>query len=181
MQRYAFVIIDTWDTDMIANKSLIDMYERMIQRVQKMILQLPSNCVAIIANYESDGRILHPNIESLIASNEHISKKCLRSTNRDEVLTYLDERKTEYTSIETLYYMGSSMPGCVTDRSVGLKNMPEHFTKSIVIDATVKMTSLETNLIDVIHDSYHSSISMAKRYGWNINWTRDFETPNYYY
>tara|TARA_R110000868_G_C10729151_1_gene751443 strand:- start:81 stop:611 length:531 start_codon:yes stop_codon:yes gene_type:complete len=176
MHQYAIVIIDTWNADMIANKSLIDVYEQMIQRIQKMILQLPSNCVAIIADYESDGRILHPNIESLMSSNEHISKKCLRSTNRDEVLTYLDERK-----IEKLYYMGASMPGCVTDRPVGLKNMPEYFTKSIVIDATMKMTSLETNLIDVIHDSYHSSIGMAKRYGWNINWTRDFETPNYYY
>ncbi len=176
MQQYAIVIIDTWNSDMVSNKLLIDLYEQMIQRIQKMILQLPSNCVAIIADYELDGRYLHPNIESLITANENISKKCLRSTNRDDALTYLDERK-----IEKLYYMGSSMPGCVTDRPLGLKNMPEYFTKSIVIDATMKMTRLESNLIDVIHDSYHSSIMMAKRYGWNINWTKDFETPNYYY
>ena len=175
MNRYAIVIIDTWDSDRIVNKSLIDLYEQVIQKIQKMILQLPDDSVAIIADYELSGRTLHPNIESLI-EDRRVNMKCLRSRDRDGVLKYLNEKE-----ITKLCYMGSSMPGCVTDRTMGLKNMPKYFSKSVVIDATIKLTSLETNLADVIHDSYHSSITMSRKYGWNILWTRDFETPNYYY
>ena len=175
MKNYAIIIVDTWDSDRVVNKSLIDLYEQVIQKIQKMILQLPDDSVAIIADYELSGRALHSNIQSLIMD-RRINMKCLRSRDRDEVLKYLDEK-----GITKLCYVGSSMPGCVTDRSVGLKNMPEYFSKSVVIDATIKLTSLETNLADVIHDSYHSSIRMASKYGWDILWTRDFETPNYYY
>jgi hypothetical protein len=172
VKKYAIIIIDAWETNSLDNRNLTKIYDEMIQNITRLLKLLPDECVAIVASYENKNITTHQNLLSICWHKNNI----LVSIDREEIIEFLDKNNVEF-----LYYTGKSCPGCVTDRPVGLRNMPDKYKKSIIIDCVLKTTSLEKCESDVIHDTYHSVFDMSRYHGWDIVWSKMFEHPYFYY
>mgnify|MGYP000144424558 CR=1 FL=1 len=170
-EPYAIVVIDVWDTNNLVNKNLISMYEQMTQRICKLIQSLPNKHQnrVLVSKYNLETYHIHRNLESVIY--DYGKKKyydyCLYTDDQDEAIKWLNDNK-----IKKLYYTGSSMPGCVTDRPLGLKNMPDSFDKAVVLDAVSLTTAFEHHSDwAVLHHMYQVSTELSKEYGWELTWT----------
>ncbi len=170
MEPYAIVVIDVWDTNNLANKNLLSMYEQMTQRICLMIKDQPNTHInrVLVTNYNAETHSIHPNLHAAIYDNKNkeYHKNCLFTSNRNKAIAWLADN-----NIKKLYYTGSSMPGCVSDRPLGLKNMPDSFEKFIVMDAISLVTSYELSDWSVMHDMYKSTIQLANQSSWNITWS----------
>jgi len=170
MEPYAIVVVDVWDTNNLANKNVLSMYEQMTQRICRMINYQSNTHInrVLVTNYNAETYSIHPNLHAVIYDNKHkeYRKNCLFTSNRDKAIEWLADN-----NIKKLYYTGSSMPGCVSDRPMGLKNMPDSFEKFIVMDAISLVTSYEHSDWSVMHDMYMSTIQLANQSGWNITWS----------
>jgi|11_taG_2_1085331.scaffolds.fasta_scaffold46561_2 hypothetical protein len=168
---YAIVVVDVWDTKNLANKNLVNIYEQMTQRICKLITCLPNKHQnrVLICNYNTEMYCLHPNLKSVIydySANRYL-RYSLHTDDQSEAIAWLNDN-----NIKKLYYTGSSMPGCVSDRPMGMKNMPDSFEKSVVLDAISLITAFDHHSDwAVLHYMYQTSIELSKTYGWEITWT----------
>lgn len=172
-ENYAIVVIDVWDTNHIPNKNLISMYEQMCQRICNLIQSLPNKHQnrVLVSKYNIETCSIHPNLESVIYDydKKKYYKYCLYTDDQSEAIQWLNDN-----NIKKLYYTGASMPGCVTDRPLGLKNIPDSFDKAIVLDAVSFNNDFEHHSDwAVLHKMYQHSIKLSKEYGWEVTWASD--------
>lgn len=151
----ALVIIDTWDQYHPGYTHLQIPMERTISRICQLLYKWPDPVV--LAAYQT--YLPKPDSDKFPWKEPHhavwhrVKHGCdnhIISYDTTEVKDYLDRNQ-----VTTLHYAGFSMPGCIEDRPLGIRNMQDKYNCRVVIDCVLDlfdMCSLEE--ANRIHNTY---------------------------
>lgn len=149
----AIVIIDTWDNYLPGHNYLTPVIEYNITRICKV---LDRYCgPVVLACYDLDAtdkpwKACHHLVEHYVRSIDSHIITC----NEQEVNKFLVNH-----NVNTLNYMGFSLPGCIENRSLGIKNMQENYQCNVVIDCTVNLLSPYYTHADILHETYRYAVT----------------------
>ena len=81
------------------------------------------------------------------------------SWDKDEVVKFLNSH-----NVTDLYFAGTSFPGCVRSRPLGIDNMKDNFNCHVIIDCVLNTLSIKYTEYDIIHDTYHNVLASGLSY-----------------
>ena len=162
----SIIIIDTWDRYVDGFTYLQKYIESSICKIAQFLnkVDIPVVCAAyntvtVDDNITSDEHFTRVYKHNLYWKKPHLLIKTqIDSKPHNRICSYDMHEVTEFLNkhkVTELYYCGMSLPGCIEDRELGLKNMIKlGYDCSIIIDCCLNLSTPSTNSSDRIHAMY---------------------------
>jgi hypothetical protein len=93
--------------------------------------------------------------------------RCSPETNTNRIISVGTSQVVEFFKghkVETLYYAGLSLPGCVEARPLGMTAMSEDFNVVVIADCTLDLLNSHKNNYDRINEMFRYMAKMKHRY-----------------
>lgn len=149
----AIIIIDTWDNYLPGHNFLAPVMEYNMTRICATVRRFTGPVV--LACYDL-GAGSHPwqACHHLVEHHVRSMKHHMVSSDTEEVTEFLESH-----NVNTLNYMGFSLPGCIEYRPLGIKQMQDSYKCNVVIDCTVNLLSTNFTHPDILHSTYRYAIT----------------------
>ncbi|MBC8408425.1 MAG: isochorismatase family protein [Rhodobacteraceae bacterium] len=170
----ALIIIDMWDKYLPGHDRFTSSLEQLSLRLASLMGRI--NSPIVVASYNTpnptpdsknpwsttnqtilDGLVNYTNNED--QHKNALNSNYLVSWDRDEVIKFLNSH-----NVTDLYFAGTSFPGCVLSRPLGMWKMQSDFNCHVVIDCVLNALSSKYTEYDIIHDTYHNVLASGLSY-----------------
>jgi len=160
----ALIVIDMWDKYLPGHDRFTSSLEQLSLRLASLIGRI--NVPIVVASYNTPNET--PNYEyPWTDTNQTIvnalygrhPNDTLVSWNKDEVTNFLNLHH-----VTDLYFAGTSFPGCVQGRELGMNNMKDNFNCHVVIDCVLNTSGCHYTEYNIIHDTYQQVLTSELSY-----------------